>query len=123
MSAFALKLSGRFQPGRILAWLLLLAGGLLMITPLLFMFSTSLKDASEVYDLRFVPANPSLDNYVTVLSDGRFLRWFGNSLGIATVVTLSNVFFWRRLPSRSRWSRAVPRRWPRRSVSCSSATA
>ncbi len=85
--------SGRFQPGRIVIWLLLLAGGVLMITPLLFMFSTSLKDASEVYDLRLVPAHPTLDNYVTVLSDGRFLRWFGNSLGIATAVTLSNVFF------------------------------
>ena len=28
-----------------------------------------------------------------MLSDGRFLRWFVNSLVIATVVTLSNVFF------------------------------
>lgn len=93
MSALTLRGSARFQPGRIIAWLLLLAGGILMITPLLFMFSTSLKDASEVYDLRFLPANPSLDNYATVLSDGRFLRWFANSLGIATVVTLSNVFF------------------------------
>ncbi|MEN0100832.1 MAG: carbohydrate ABC transporter permease, partial [Brucella pseudogrignonensis] len=27
------------------------------------------------------------------LSDGRFLRWFANSFGIATAVTLSNVFF------------------------------
>jgi multiple sugar transport system permease protein len=93
MAAFPLAMPGRFQPGRIVIWLLLLAGGVLMITPLLFMFSTSLKDASEVYDLRLVPANPTLDNYAAVLSDGRFLRWFANSLGIATVVTLSNVFF------------------------------
>jgi multiple sugar transport system permease protein len=93
MSALTMGRSGRFQPGRILAWLLLLAGGILMITPLLFMFSTSLKDASEVYDLTFLPAHPTLDNYVTVLSDGRFLRWFANSMGIAVVVTLSNVFF------------------------------
>jgi multiple sugar transport system permease protein len=28
-----------------------------------------------------------------VLSDGRFFRWFVNSIAIATVVTLSNVFF------------------------------
>jgi multiple sugar transport system permease protein len=93
MSALTLGRSGRFQPGRVLVWFLLLGGGILMITPLLFMFSTSLKDASEVYDLRFLPANPSLDNYATVLSDGRFLRWFANSMGIAVVVTLSNVFF------------------------------
>ena len=93
MTALSLAMPGRFRPGRIVIWLLLLAGGLLMITPLVFMFSTSLKDASEVYDLRFLPAHPSLDNYVTVLGDGRFARWFFNSLGIATVVTLSNVFF------------------------------
>jgi multiple sugar transport system permease protein len=93
MSALTLGRSGRFQPGRVLVWFLLLGGGILMITPLLFMFSTSLKDASEVYDLRFLPANPSLDNYATVLSDGRFLRWFANSMGIAVVVTLSNIFF------------------------------
>ena len=86
-------LSQRFAPGRVIAWLLLLAGGLLMLTPLLFMFSTSLKDSADIYDLRLIPAAPTLDNYKTVLSDGRFLRWFWNSLAIATIVTLSNVFF------------------------------
>jgi len=83
----------RIEPGRILAWLLLFGGGLLMVTPLVFMFATSLKDSSEIYDLAFFPAHPAFDNYVTVLSDGRFLRWFANSFGIATAVTFSNVFF------------------------------
>lgn len=87
------SLMHRFAPGRVLVWLLLLAGGLLMLTPLLFMFSTSLKDSADIYDLRLIPAAPTLDNYKTVLSDGRFLRWFWNSLAIATIVTLSNVFF------------------------------
>ncbi|MCV9936416.1 carbohydrate ABC transporter permease [Boseaceae bacterium BT-24-1] len=87
------SLMQRFAPGRVIVWLLLLAGGLLMLTPLLFMFSTSLKDSADIYDLRLIPAAPTLDNYKTVLSDGRFLRWFWNSLAIATIVTLSNVFF------------------------------
>ena len=43
-----------------------------MVTPLLFMFSTSLKTAGQVYDLRLIPAAPTLDNYIKVLSDGRF---------------------------------------------------
>ena len=67
MTALSLALPGRFRPGQIVIWLLLPAGGMLMITPLVFMFSTSLKDASEVYDLRFLPAHPSFDNYVAVL--------------------------------------------------------
>jgi multiple sugar transport system permease protein len=83
----------RIEPGRIITWLLLFGGGLLMVTPLAFMFATSLKDSSEIYDLAFFPAHPTLGNYVTVLSDGRFLRWFANSFGIAVAVTLSNVFF------------------------------
>src|SRR5690606_28971671 len=81
------------RPGRIIAWTLLLIGGLIMVTPLLYMFSTSLKTSGQVYDLRLIPAAPTLDNYIKVLGDGRFLRWFFNSLFVATAVTLSNVFF------------------------------
>lgn len=81
------------RPGRIVSWTLLFLGGLVMVTPILFMLSTSLKDASQVYDLKLIPASPSLDNYWTVLSDGRFLRWFLNSLVVAVAVTVSNVFF------------------------------
>ncbi|KAB0264145.1 carbohydrate ABC transporter permease [Microvirga brassicacearum] len=82
-----------FRPSRIVSWTLLFLGGLVMVTPILFMLSTSLKDASQVYDLKLIPASPSLDNYWTVLSDGRFLRWFLNSLVVAVAVTVSNVFF------------------------------
>lgn len=84
---------GNVRPGRILAWTLLFLGGLVMISPIVFMFSTSLKTAAQVYDLRIIPANPTLANYVAVLADGRFLRWFFNSTLVAAIVTLSNVFF------------------------------
>jgi multiple sugar transport system permease protein len=84
---------GSVRPGRIVAWTILFLGGVVMITPLLFMFSTSLKTAGHVYDLRLVPDQPTLANYVKVLSDGRFVRWFANSTIIATVVTLSCLFF------------------------------
>jgi multiple sugar transport system permease protein len=81
------------RPGRIVAWTLLVIGGLIMVTPLAFMFSTSLKTAGQVYDLRLIPAAPTLENYVTILADGRFMRWFLNSMIVAVAVTLSNVFF------------------------------
>ena len=81
------------RPGRILTWTLLFIGGLIMVTPLLFMFSTSLKTSGQVYDLRLIPAAPTLDNYLKVLGDGRFMQWFFNSTFIALTVTLSNVFF------------------------------
>lgn len=81
------------RPGRIIAWTLLLIGGLLMITPIIFMFSTSLKPASQVYDLRLIPASPTLDNYIAVMSNSGFLRWFLNSAIVAVCVTVSNCFF------------------------------
>ncbi|MGK6314420.1 carbohydrate ABC transporter permease [Neorhizobium sp. DT-125] len=81
------------RPGRIITWTLLLIGALIMVSPLAFMFSTSLKTADQVYDLRLIPAAPTLANYITVLADGRFMRWFLNSMLVAVIVTLSNCFF------------------------------
>ncbi len=81
------------RPGRALAWFLLFAGGLVMMTPIIFMLSTSLKNASQIYDLRLIPAAPTLDNYVALMTDGRFVRWLLNSAFIALAVTLSNLFF------------------------------
>lgn len=81
------------RPGRIITWTLLFIGGLIMISPLAFMFSTSLKTADQVYDLRLIPAAPTLANYAAVLADGRFMRWFFNSTLVAVTVTISNCFF------------------------------
>ncbi|WP_117192881.1 carbohydrate ABC transporter permease [Rhizobium terrae] len=81
------------RPGRIIAWTLLFIGGLMMISPLAFMFSTSFKTPDQVYDLRLIPAAPTLANYIAVLADGRFMRWFFNSMLVATIVTVSNCFF------------------------------
>jgi len=81
------------KPGRIMIWTVLLLGGLLMITPILFMFSTSLKTSGQIYDLRLIPKNPTFANYIKVLTEGEFLRWFLNSSFVAICVTTSNCFF------------------------------
>ncbi len=83
----------RIRPGLIVTWTVLFIGGLIMVSPIAFMFSTSLKTADQIYDLRLIPAAPTLANYISVLADGRFLRWFFNSTLIAVIVTLSNCFF------------------------------
>jgi len=74
-------------------WLLLFAGGILMVMPLVYMMSTSFKFPFEVYNLNLVPEEPTLENYQYVLEDGRFLQWFFNSLIVATLTTVSSVFF------------------------------
>jgi len=83
----------RIKPGRIVMWTVLFIGGLLMITPILFMFSTSLKTSSQIYDLRLIPQSPTLANYIEVLTEGQFPRWFLNSSLVVICVTASNIFF------------------------------
>ena len=46
----------RVNPGATLRWTVLFIGGLIMITPLLYMFSSSLKPGADIYDLRLIPA-------------------------------------------------------------------
>jgi multiple sugar transport system permease protein len=79
--------------GQILRWGLLFFGGLLMIMPIAYMISTSLKWPHEVYNVNLIPDEPTLENYTFVLEDGRFYRWFINSTIIATCTTLSNLLF------------------------------
>ncbi len=74
-------------------WALLFGGGILMVMPLAYMISTSMKWPWEVYNLGLIPEEPTLENYTYVLEDGRFFGWFLNSLIIATITTLSALFF------------------------------
>ena len=79
--------------GQVIRWLVLFAGGILMVMPLAYMISTSLKWPWEVYEIGLIPQEPTIENYTYVLSDGRFFGWFVNSLVIATITTLSALFF------------------------------
>ncbi len=74
-------------------WSLLFAGGLLMVMPLAYMISTSLKWPWEVYNIGLIPEEPTIENYTFVLEDGRFFGWFLNSLFIALCTTFASLFF------------------------------
>jgi multiple sugar transport system permease protein len=78
---------------RILLYLILLVGGLGMVFPFLWMVSSSLKHASEIYGLALIPENPTLDNYRYVFRETSFARWFLNSLVVAAITTISVAFF------------------------------
>jgi multiple sugar transport system permease protein len=84
------------RPGRgtrAMVWVLLLAGGVLMVMPLVYMLSTSLKSNAEVYELSLLPRAPTLANYRRLAEASGFPRWFLNSLAIAVLTTLSALFF------------------------------
>lgn len=87
------KRDWRRPVARVALYLILLAGGLMMIFPFVWMVVSSLKSASEIYTLSLVPPNPSLANYREVLNETPFIRWFANSLLVAGITTASVAFF------------------------------
>lgn len=66
---------------------------LLMLLPLVWMLFTSLKPFAEVFELRFFPREPTLDDYRRLLQQTAFPRWFLNSLLVASVTTVSVLLF------------------------------
>jgi multiple sugar transport system permease protein len=75
------------------AYLILIAGSVVVAFPFFWMLLSALKPVTEIFDLRFLPAHPTLQNYAEVLTRTQFPRWFGNSLLVAAVTTLSVAFF------------------------------
>lgn len=73
--------------------IVLLLGGLMMIFPFVWMVSSSFKRPQDIYSLSLVPPVFTLDSYRTVLNDTSYVRWFANSLFIATITTISIAFF------------------------------
>ncbi|MBL1434628.1 MAG: carbohydrate ABC transporter permease [Rhodobacteraceae bacterium] len=83
----------RIAPAKVIRWTLLALGGIAMVMPIVFMLSTSFKWPHEIYNLKIIPDEPTIENYTYVLEDGRFYQWFWNSLVISTITTISAVLF------------------------------
>ena len=71
--------------------LLLLVVVFLMLWPIVFMLSTSLKDLNQVFEstLNPLPFPPTFDNYTNVLENFPLLTYIWNTFFIAIVVTMS----------------------------------
>lgn len=72
---------------------ILLLGGLMMIFPFVWMISSSFKRPQDIYSLSLIPPVFTLDSYRAVLQDTSYVRWFANSLVIASITTASVAFF------------------------------
>jgi len=78
---------------RIGLYLVLLIGGLGMIFPFIWMVVSSFKLPQDIYTLSLIPPSPTLDNYREVLDKTEYVRWFLNSLLVASITTVSVAFF------------------------------
>jgi multiple sugar transport system permease protein len=78
---------------RILLYLILSILGLGMIFPFIWMTVTAFKMPQDIYSLSLIPRPATLNNFRTVINDTSYVRWFANSLIIASITTLSVAFF------------------------------
>src|SRR4051812_48441058 len=74
-------------------YLVLVAGAGLMLIPIFWMISTSLKPLNEIFALpvQWWPAHPQWENYANAWSRFPFGRYFTNSIIVSFSVTLINV--------------------------------
>ena len=72
---------------------LLIVGALVMLTPFVYMVSTSFKSQAYVLTIppQFVPNPATLNNYVQVLTTQNFAAYFMNSVVVATTSTVISV--------------------------------
>ena len=78
---------------KIIRTVLAIGFGLLMITPVLFMISTSFKTENQIwkYDIEWIPRPIILDNYHRVFTELPFGRFFLNSVIVAGGVTIGHI--------------------------------
>ena len=71
----------------------LVAGAVVMLVPFLWMVSTSLQpDSALGGDPQLIPVNPTLDNYARISEAFPFWRFLGNSVLVAAISTVLQVF-------------------------------
>lgn len=77
----------------VLRHVLLIVGALIMLTPFVYMVSTSFKSQAYVLTIppQFVPDPATLDNYVQVLTTQNFAAYFMNSVVVALTSTVISV--------------------------------
>ncbi len=69
----------------------LIVFSLVLIFPLLWMISTSFKPINEIFTKipRWIPKNPTFDNYTFLLFDTDYLVFFKNSIKISIITTFA----------------------------------
>ena len=77
--------------GKVIALLLLLGISILFMIPLLWMISTSLKEASDLVGFRWIPTRLAWENYVDAFSFGMWPQWTLNTVIITATSVIGQV--------------------------------
>ena len=84
----------RHRAGGVLSAILLFVAAVLMLAPILFAASTSLRTAAESFDLppQWIPLNPDWSNYKDVFTTIPFEKFILNSVWVTLAIVIGNVF-------------------------------
>jgi len=79
---------------KLLCHVVLIFAGITMLTPFIWMISSSLKTLEEIFIFppRMIPKVPQWSNYVRVWSSAPFGQYFFNSFKIAVLSTIGQIF-------------------------------
>src|SRR3954452_15312951 len=71
----------------------LIIAGIIAVVPFLYVVSTSLKETASLfsYPPEWIPSEPTLTNFRSLLEEHPFFRWTFNSLIVASSVTIIKV--------------------------------
>lgn len=85
-----MKISAKKQLSRAIVYLAIIAICLILLIPFLWMLSTSIKPADEIFDaqIRWIPLHPTYENYCTIWFRGQYARQIVNSLIVALSTTV-----------------------------------
>lgn len=82
-----------WRPSSLLAHFLLILGGIVMVFPFVWMLLSSFKDNREIFQYHFFPKNWTFASYQEVIFNTDFPRWFLNSIIVASITTITVLFF------------------------------
>src|SRR4051812_38374370 len=71
----------------------LIVAGIIAIVPFLYVVSTSFKDTPSLFSSppQWIPSEPTLTNFQSLVEEHPFFRWTLNSLIVASAVTIVKV--------------------------------
>ena len=81
---------------RVILYIILVLYAVITIYPFLWAVFASFKEYAEIVGggLNLIPENPTLDNYIHLFTrDENFVNWIWNSLYVAGLAALLNIFF------------------------------
>ncbi|MCP4403086.1 MAG: carbohydrate ABC transporter permease [bacterium] len=79
----------------LLAYTILVSASLMVLVPVLWMLSTSIKTMEEMFTipLRWIPEHPTWEAFIRIWTDYPFARYFANSLIVVSAATMLSLAF------------------------------